>query len=332
MNVLNKHGLELIPTHDMSREEWLMRRREGLGGSDMGTIMGANKNFSRLELFYQKCGAISESVEQNSPMFWGSVLEENVRDIAQYLDMETGEYISNYEAGNKLRKLSAFKYMVKNPSYPWLIANVDALEGFKPRSFKAEGIGEIKTISRQSAEMWETFPIYHWFQVEMYHTVLKPILTTDDNKIFYLEDGRILRGFGVSWSESICDIMLTESHDFWELVKKGKEIVRNTPEKDKQLTYLSQIEPEPEGTQVYLDFLSDLYKMKLNYKTIKGNEKDKDHAMTYVMLGREMTELKKQRDLSRVHIIKRLKDESANVMKFDDKGKITYNRKLYVNI
>ncbi len=329
---MKRHGLELIPTKGMSRDLWLEKRKEGLGGSDIGTILGVNKNFSRLELFYQKCGATKDSTELNPAMHWGNRFESLILHDAQYLNLETQQYLPNLEAGNKLRTLSEFKYMVRNSSFPWLLGNIDGINGIDRRKFKAKRIAEIKTISRQSAEMWETFPIYHYFQVQMYRLVLRPMLTEDTDEIFYLKDGRDLYGFPIEFNYGVAERILEESYNFWQIVLEGREIVRNTPNKDKQLSYLAQIEPDPEHNEAYMDFVSELYKMKKNFKVIAGDDELYQHVESYRDLGKQISSLDKDRDYHKSHIMNALRLNEANVIEFEDKGKVTYNKKLYVNI
>jgi putative phage-type endonuclease len=331
--MIEKHGLQLVSTKGMPRLEWLERRRAGLGGSDIGTIMGVNKNFSRLELFYQKCGATLDSTEINPAMFWGNQHEDKVLEISQYLDLETQEYLANHEAGNKVRNHSVFKYMVVNPEYPWLIANIDGLNGFNKRTFKAKGIAEIKTISRQTAEMWETFPPYHYFQVQMYLTVLLPMLTSEeDTAIFYLKDGRELYGYPLPYSKEVSERIVEESYKFWQIVLEGKEIVQNTPDKAKQLQYLAGIEPDPEHNEGYLKFLSKLLMTKMNFKTIEGTDDILEAALAYKSHNKRVAEEMNKRAIHEEKIKNALRLNEANIIEFAGRGRITFNKKLYINV
>ena len=44
----------MIPTKDMSREEWLRMRKTGIGGSDAGAICGLNPYASAISVFHDK--------------------------------------------------------------------------------------------------------------------------------------------------------------------------------------------------------------------------------------------------------------------------------------
>jgi predicted phage-related endonuclease len=55
--MINETLLERCPhisTIDMSKDEWLDKRREGIGGSDAGAIMGMSAYSSPLTVYLQK--------------------------------------------------------------------------------------------------------------------------------------------------------------------------------------------------------------------------------------------------------------------------------------
>jgi predicted phage-related endonuclease len=64
-----KGGLKMSKsTLDMTRTEWLMDRKKGIGGSDVATILGLNKWKAPYQLWLEKTGQIeieeSDSVLQ----------------------------------------------------------------------------------------------------------------------------------------------------------------------------------------------------------------------------------------------------------------------------
>lgn len=332
-----RHNLTFVSTEGMDRSVWLEKRQAGLGGSDISSVMGLNHHFSAIELFYQKIGmTFSNQEELNDAMFFGNQLERTVLNIGQYYDVNTGQYLDNFSTGTRLRKITALKYMVHNPDYPWIIANLDGAVNFTPRNFMMDGPAEAKTISRQTAEMWlDRLPPYHLTQIMTYCTVCKPMMREDAAHIFYLEDGRTYRGFHVPVSESIRDQILTRGEAFWNRVVKGREIVAEVKNIDKRLHFLAQIEPAADDTEVYAQFLSELFKLKTTFQTIEGSEDDIFNAKEYKRLGAEAKAVKSQRQLYSNKIKKSLHENSANIILLGQngsEGKITFNKKLYVNL
>jgi putative phage-type endonuclease len=128
-----------------SRQEWLQARAFGLGGSDMGTVMGYKAYKSIAEVNATK-GPLAEVVEYTAPQLrWGQLLEEPVAQFAT----ET-----NYWRTVK------FPYMMRSIEQPWLLGNLDYLItgnmhirgelndahcGFQVGGIKLDAILEIKT-------------------------------------------------------------------------------------------------------------------------------------------------------------------------------------------
>lgn len=98
-----------ISTKDMTREQWLAARRQGIGGSDASAIMGQNQWSSPLSVYLDKVGIAPEKQETEA-MRQGTDCEEVV---AQRFVKETG-----------LKVIRCYK-MFHHPDYPWMQANID---------------------------------------------------------------------------------------------------------------------------------------------------------------------------------------------------------------
>lgn len=317
----------------MSREEWLARRMQGIGGSDVSSILGLNTRFPAIELYYQKVGLSPQTTEENEAMFWGTRNEDKVLEIGQYYNFTSGVYIKDFNEGNKIRKVTKLRYMVTNPSHPHIIANLDGAVNFVPRSFKMDGPAEAKTISRQTAEKWENrVPPYHLTQLMTYCAVCKPMMKEAYANIFYLEDGNKFRGFVVNVVDSLVDQILTESEKFWSIVLKGREIMANVTNYDDRLRFLAEYEPQPDATEAYYEHLSELYKQKRAFTQIDGDDLAFFTAKRYVEIGKEINALDDKRQEHKNVIMKTLHDAGANTINFGEKGKVSWNKKLYVNV
>lgn len=333
---IKRNGLHLYPLKGMSRADWLrLRGMAGtLGGSDIGSIMGWNYRFSRIELFYQKIGLNQGSSDgHNEYTYWGSKNEANIMDTAQYYDFEDPHsYLHNASYGRKLREISEFRYSVRNPAIPFINANVDGLIGLDRRRFKARRVAESKTISRQSAQMWDTIPPYHLGQVLVYLAVLKPMITEEVAEIYYLEDGNKFYAWEIPQSPILLEQILEQCIAFNEKVQKGLEIVMNVLEVDKRNRFLQEIEPDPDDTKAYEVFLSELYKQKQNFVKVQGPTEIYDRAVAYKSINADIKGLESKAQLEKNYIMKFINDNDASVVDFGDQGKITYNKRLYVNI
>ena len=69
--------IEKISTKNMSREEWLAHRRNGIGGSDAAAVVGMSEYTSPYMLWCDKTGR-SKETEETEALRQGRDLEEYV--------------------------------------------------------------------------------------------------------------------------------------------------------------------------------------------------------------------------------------------------------------
>lgn len=144
----------LINTKDLSREEWLAVRKQGIGSSDAAAACGIHPYLSMLELWMIKTGRMSsdidESLEGYSPLYWGNTLEPMV---AKYYQKHTG---------NKVRRVNAI-LQHPNPDKHFMLANLDyAITGSEEVQ-----ILECKTAGEHGAKLWKHgVPLYVTCQVQ----------------------------------------------------------------------------------------------------------------------------------------------------------------------
>jgi putative phage-type endonuclease len=121
MNISNikthNAALRLVSTKDMSREDWLAIRKQGIGASDAAAAVGLNPYQSPLELWMIKTGRDGDMPkvdpnDESSPMYWGNILEPIV---AQHYSRRTG---------NKVRKINSV-LQHPDPDKHWMLANLD---------------------------------------------------------------------------------------------------------------------------------------------------------------------------------------------------------------
>lgn len=113
----NNTALRLVSTKDMSREDWLAIRKQGIGASDAAAAVGLSPYQSPLELWMIKTGRDGDMPkvdpnDESSPMYWGNILEPIV---AQHYSRRTG---------NKVRKINSV-LQHPDPDKHWMLANLD---------------------------------------------------------------------------------------------------------------------------------------------------------------------------------------------------------------
>jgi len=249
-------GLEIIQINkDKSYDEWIQFRTRGLGASEIGTLMGVNSWKSPAELYYQKIGLIPQKVDQNIPMFMGTILEKTVAEIFEYWDGDDASMLKNYEIQTKVRTLYEPVGYVVNPQYPHLFFSPDRLQ-IKSKNLRirdgrinlenVEAVIEIKTISGWSSKQWEGgIPPSYYLQLQTYLMGLG----IDTGYLVALEDGRNLKVHKFDRDQEMIDMIGRVTADFWSCVEAGRLALELGEDYE-------QYAPPPDGTEAFSEFLN----------------------------------------------------------------------------
>ena len=148
----------LVNTKNLSREDWLQFRKQGIGSSDAAAACGIHPYLSMLELWMIKTGRMSSDIDASnnngiegySPLYWGNTLEPMV---AKYYQEHTG---------NKVRRVNAI-LQHPDPDKAFMLANLDyAITGCTEAQ-----ILECKTAGEHGAKLWKHgVPLYVTCQVQ----------------------------------------------------------------------------------------------------------------------------------------------------------------------
>lgn len=136
--------------------QWVEARKNGIGGSDVASIMGLNKYSSPLNVWLVKTGREeSPDLSDNQAVEWGNRLEDVVAD--KFAD-EHPEL--------QVRRRNATMVSIKRP---WAFANIDRWVTDGNGNI---GILEIKTVGMRRAADWDNgVPLYYLTQVTHYMSV-----------------------------------------------------------------------------------------------------------------------------------------------------------------
>lgn len=138
---------KLVSTLGMGREEWLLFRKRGIGGSDAAAVCGLNPYSSPLQVYLDKTGA-DIGDHDNEAMRQG-------RDLEDYVARRFME-----ATGLKVRRANAIYYDEKRP---FMLADADRL-------IVGQDAGlECKTVSPYNADAWKDGRIPLHYQIQCYH-------------------------------------------------------------------------------------------------------------------------------------------------------------------
>ena len=197
-----------------TREAWLEERRSGIGGSDIGCILGLSKWSTPLDIFLDKLGQGKHVDPDNEAIRWGNLLE----------DVVAQEY--SERTGHKIQRINT---MMRPAHMPHVIANIDRavvnndISGtvrWNGNRLTTDRILEVKTGNMMTTHLWgeagsDEMPDYFLTQAQWYMGVtgakycdVAVLLGGQDFRIYHLER-----------DQSLIDTMFEMAADFWELVE-----------------------------------------------------------------------------------------------------------------
>lgn len=190
-----------------SIEEWNSLRNKGLGGSEIGTILGYNKYMSPFELWKLKTGRVKPyDLSKNEAVIRGNKAEKHLIGLFQAnnpnLIVEEGNDIS---------------YVSKDRKYAR--ANLDGI-------INNDTVLEIKTAKVRSMQEWNNqVPMQYYLQCMWYMYVTgfkKAVLYAMIEKIKFdnSESDYFLKTYEIDYDQEEIDYILKETDKFWEKVEK----------------------------------------------------------------------------------------------------------------
>ena len=133
-----------------TRDEWLAARRLGLGGSDVGAVLGMSTYTSALEVYYSKVGESPEQ-EPTEAMEIGRDIESWILDRWASMSQPIGGWV--------YPQLIA----IQSKTFPFLLHSPDALIVSEDHSEAIAGV-EIKNV--RSDHGWDPIPEFYYAQVQ----------------------------------------------------------------------------------------------------------------------------------------------------------------------
>jgi putative phage-type endonuclease len=202
---------------NVQRNEFLERRRTGIGGSDIAAILGLSKYKTAYDVWLDKRGEAPPEDEHEKPwLYWGAVLEEVVAK----------EYSIRF--GRKVQRVNA---QLIYPPAPFAVANIDrAVINPEIRGnvrwidgrLTTDRLLECKTANGFAANLWgeqgtDQVPESYLCQVQWYMGITGARYAD----VAVLIGGSDYRTYTVEADAGLFSDMLTEAEAFWKLVEDG---------------------------------------------------------------------------------------------------------------
>lgn len=284
----------LINTKDLSREEWLAVRKQGIGSSDAAAACGIHPYLSMLELWMIKTGRMTSDLDESSdnsiegyaPLYWGNTLEPMV---AKYYQEHTG---------NKVRRVNAV-LQHPDPDNHFMLANLD----YAVTGSDEVQILECKTTGEHGANLWKHgVPLYVTCQVQ--HQLA--VTGKQAAHICVLLCGHEAKIYKVERDERLIESIVEHERLFWQYVQTDTP---PTPDHSASAARaLKRLYPKPEPAS------------KIDFKNDDGANKLYEQLISY---RDYMQELQERHDKVKHQLQSLIKDNEVAVF---DKGAISWKR------
>lgn len=208
-----------------SEDKWHFNRRLGIGGSDMGAILGLNKYKTSYDIWKDKLD-IDVSRKTSEPAYWGTVLEDVVAN--------------EFSKRNNI-KLTQYDHSFHLKDNPWCAANIDRFIWQDNKTpiyhdkVTTKHILECKTagafVNDWGDEDSDEIPYSYLIQCQWYLRVVN----ADICFVALLKGGQKYLQFKVVKDTNLQDILVEKATEFW-----FDNVISNTPPTPKSLREVNQ--------------------------------------------------------------------------------------------
>lgn len=233
------NAVRLVSTKNISREEWLSVRGNGIGSSDAAVAVGISPYKSPLELWLEKTGRqAAPDLANNDAVFWGTTLEHIIATV--YAE----------RTGAKVRKVNA---VLQHPEYLFMLANLDRLV-LHPTD--GSGILEVKTAGPHSAQFWEE-GVPDSYQCQVLHQLA--VTGKEWCDVAVLIGGQDFRVYRINRDDAKISDLISREEQFWQCVVQDIQPAVDGSESSGRA--LASMYPTDKGE--ILDFIDDTEMNKL---------------------------------------------------------------------
>ena len=292
-----------IKTKD--NKDWLRYRWKGLGASEISSLLGYNTYQSRLELWHKKIGTEYGKNIRNIGMLFGQVTEQLSSDLYACYEKNKATTEENYHNNKFIRdvyKYDKYEYVV-NDKYPYLFVSPDRLSRPFGSSSPYDTSVEIKDTTTMTLESYkDNVNVNHIIQIK---TQMMALEYEKGDLVYLLSDRKDMSVKNFIRDGYIIDNITEEEladriNVFWASVLKARLLNAEIYEAKRNFNMqmvrelaqmLNDIEPEPDTTEAYYNYLSEKGKERLDLTN--GQSKKVDDEKHY-QIAKELSRLKEE--------------------------------------
>lgn len=318
-------GIIRTSTVGMTKKDWLGFRSRGFGASEVGATFGLSEYESIIDIFHSKSNSRPKFSANNMRKFMGHFMEDPITEMWEHWEKDEATMLVNFENGKKVRRAEKVNAYLQNEDFPWLFASLDR----RINKHKSLGNGalELKTISGYVAKKFiNGIPPQYMMQLQTQCL----IAGYEYGELCTLEDGHKLNVHEFEYDKQVGEAIVEHTHTFWQQILKARVVKAQIFEAERnynqrlaeELRYeLQELEPSPDGSAAYLDFINDNFK-ESNGEGIKADVLQIDEARK---LYEAKEEIKKAKENSIIFESKLKYDmKETEVLDMGKNGSVTW--------
>lgn len=237
-----------------SREDWLEARKLGLGGSDIGAVVGLNPYKTPLDVWLDKKG-LAQPQDESFAMWFGKEAESL---IAKRYEIETGHRVTLSDR------------LFVHEKFPWALGTPDGFTDL-------DEVFEAKAPGWRQAHRWglpgtDEIPDDYLTQVVWYTGISKRRRA----RVAALFAGEGLRMYDVPFNEDLFGTLLEAGAKFWkDNIEGDKQPEIDASESAREYLvskFPKEIEPIRPATTEEAQLLASLFHVRARRKEYEANE------------------------------------------------------------
>ena len=218
----------IAKTNDLSIEQWLELRKQGIGGADAAVACGLSKWKSQLELWLEKTNQ-AKGKPAGEAAYWGHIMEPIIRE----------EFFKR----NGLR-VKEVPYLFRSKEHPFMQANID---GCVEENDGNISLLEIKTANQYASNDWEDgLPAAYYIQIQHYLEVCG----LHKAYIAVLIGGNKYKQMSVERDEETIGNVIKLEEAFWRYVQKRTQPPIDGSDASREI--LASLYPRSTNTRIML--------------------------------------------------------------------------------
>lgn len=246
----------------MDKFQWLKERQCGIGGSDVGAILGVNKYKTPFEVYLEKTEPITEVGEQSESAYWGDQFEEVV---AKEFEKRTG------------KKVRRDRKHYKHKEYSFMVANIDR------KVVGENAILECKTANQYLANEWQDDEVPASYLLQVQHYLF--VTGAEVGYIAVLIGGQKFVWKEVQRDEELIEVIIEAEKEFWKMVQdKTPPALDGSSAAEKYLKERYKEAEEDKSIELgfeYKDKIKTYLDMKVQLKNFETQVKELENQIKF---------------------------------------------------